>query len=174
MGADNQCPMPHVAKGQPADNVVTVVVGFPPIIRSPRNPFPSSALLHLSLSLYSSSLWSLSNRHSPSYFPPTPPSPSCPVIVRNQMSAQIPAEFSRYLQTCPYFSKNLLTSMLGQKTILKYSSESQFKKCSRRQNTSVNSYLLLCQLLLSCRQPYKSTTNILGNSPLASHFTHKF
>ncbi len=74
-------------------------------------------------------------------------------------------EYSRYLQTCPYFSKNLRTIMLGQKTISKYSSESQFKKCSRRQNTSVNSYFLLYQLLLSCRQPYKSAMNILGNSP---------
>ena len=52
-------------------------------------------------------------------------------------------EYSRYLQTCPYFSKNLLTSMLGQKTISKYSSESQFKRRSRRQNTSVNSYFLV-------------------------------
>ena len=80
-------------------------------------------------------------------------------------------EYSRYLQTCPYFSKNFLTSMLGQKTISKYFLKSQFEKCSGRQNTSVNSYFLLCQLLLSCRQPYKSTTNILGNSP-RPHISH--
>ena len=30
VGADNQRPPPHAAKGQPADNVATVVVGFPP------------------------------------------------------------------------------------------------------------------------------------------------
>jgi hypothetical protein len=35
VGADDQYPMPHAAEGRPADHVATVVVGFPPIFRSP-------------------------------------------------------------------------------------------------------------------------------------------
>ncbi len=46
-GANDQHPMPHVAKGRPADNVTTVVVGFPPSSTLSCNPFPSSALLYL-------------------------------------------------------------------------------------------------------------------------------
>jgi hypothetical protein len=35
VGADDRCPMPHAAEGRPTDNVATVVIGFPPIVRSP-------------------------------------------------------------------------------------------------------------------------------------------
>jgi hypothetical protein len=34
-GADNQGPIPYVAKGRPTDSVAAIVVGFPPVVRSP-------------------------------------------------------------------------------------------------------------------------------------------
>ncbi len=33
VGANVRCPMPHATKGWPADDIATVVVGFPPIVR---------------------------------------------------------------------------------------------------------------------------------------------
>jgi hypothetical protein len=45
MGADNQRPPPHAPDGWPADNVMTIVVRFPPSSTPPRNPVPSSASL---------------------------------------------------------------------------------------------------------------------------------
>jgi hypothetical protein len=46
-GANDQHPMPHAAKGRPADDVTTVIVGFPQLSALSRNPFPSSASLYL-------------------------------------------------------------------------------------------------------------------------------
>ncbi len=46
-GANDQHPMPNAAKGRPADDVTTVVVGFPPSSALSCNPFPPSALLYL-------------------------------------------------------------------------------------------------------------------------------
>ncbi len=40
VGADERCPMPHAAEGRPADDVVTLVVGFSPIACSPARPLP--------------------------------------------------------------------------------------------------------------------------------------
>ncbi len=75
MGANNRHPLPHAAKEQPADDVPTVIVGFPPSSTPPCNPFPSSSSSYSLLSLYSSSSQSSWNRHSPSYSPLPPPLP---------------------------------------------------------------------------------------------------
>jgi hypothetical protein len=40
VAADNQHPLPHATKGQPANNVGAVVVGFPPIVCSSAQPIP--------------------------------------------------------------------------------------------------------------------------------------
>ena len=40
MGAVDRHPPPHAAEGRPADDVATVVVGFPPVVRSPARPLP--------------------------------------------------------------------------------------------------------------------------------------
>jgi hypothetical protein len=40
VGADDRHPPPHAAEGRPADNVATVIVGFPPVVRSPAQPLP--------------------------------------------------------------------------------------------------------------------------------------
>jgi hypothetical protein len=78
VGADDRHPLPHTAKGWPADNVATVIVRFPPVVCSLPNPFPSS-LSSYSLSPSHLLLLRLSgNRHSSSYFPPLPPPPPIP------------------------------------------------------------------------------------------------
>ncbi len=35
VGGVDRHPLPHAAKGWPADKVATIVVGFPPVVRSP-------------------------------------------------------------------------------------------------------------------------------------------
>ncbi len=42
VGADDQHPPPHaIPDGQPADDVATIIVGFPPVVRSPAGPLPN-------------------------------------------------------------------------------------------------------------------------------------
>ena len=89
MGADDQCPMPHTAKGRTADNVVTVVVGFPP--HPPLSHVTPSHPLRCRICCRSGH-HQTGTPHSTSYSPPPPPSPSSPLIVRDQMPAQIPAK----------------------------------------------------------------------------------
>ncbi len=77
MGANNQRPPLHAPNGRPADNIATVVVRFPPIVRSPTQPLPILWVVVSLSSSYSSLLQSSSNRHSPIpvVFPASPPFP---------------------------------------------------------------------------------------------------
>ncbi len=40
VGGNDQHPLPHAPDGWPADDVATVIVGFPPNVRPPMQPLP--------------------------------------------------------------------------------------------------------------------------------------
>jgi hypothetical protein len=84
VGADDQHPSPHAAEGRPADDVATVVVGFPPVVRSPSRPLPILLVVVFVVVFVFVVVAVVVEQALPLVFPP---SPTRPVIVRDRTPA---------------------------------------------------------------------------------------
>ncbi len=75
MGADDRHPPPHAAEGRPADDVATVVVGFPPVVRSPERPLPILLVVVFVVVVAFVVVTVVVEQALPLVFPPSPPLP---------------------------------------------------------------------------------------------------
>ncbi len=73
--ADNQRPPPHASGRWPADNVAIVLVGFPPVIRSPAQPLPILRIIVFVVVVVFVVIAVIVVQALPVVFPPSPPPP---------------------------------------------------------------------------------------------------